>query len=223
MDDAPRGDTPPTFDGDIASYMDWRRRAELWLYSARAEAKKRAPRLLGTLVGFAWEACKHLSIAELAIDGAWDKIFKILDIEYGQPKDVVLIENLEEAIYTTVRRSGDDVMAFITKMEHRFRKLEENCDIKFPTIVKGYMLARQYGLNASELSDILLRTGGDLDYDKVKTSLRRLHYDFSKRSTGKTPAKPVYTRRLTKNKTSPVKATTARTTLRSPSSRKPLP
>ena len=104
----------------------------------------------------------------------------------------MLIESLEEAIYTTVRRSRDDVMAFITKMEHRFRKLEENCDIKFPTIVKGYILARQYGLNTSELKDILLLTGGDLDYDRVKTSLRRLHYDFSKRPTGKTPAKPVY-------------------------------
>ena len=192
MDDAPRGDTPPTFDGDIANYKDWRRRAELWLYSTRADANKRAPRLLGALVGSAWEACKHLSISELATDGAWDKIFKILDVEYGQPKDVVLIESLEEAIYTTVRRSGDDIMAFITKMEHRFRKLEENCDIKFPSTVKGYILARQYGLNTSELKDILLLTGGDLDYDKVKTSLRRLHYDFSKRSVGKTPTKPVY-------------------------------
>ena len=132
---------------------------------------------------------------ELATDGTWDKISKILDIEYGQPKDVVLIvliANLEEALYATVCRSGDDVMAFVTKMEHRFRKLEENCDIKFPTIVKGYILARQCGLNTSELKDILLPTGGDLDYDKVKTPPRRLHYDFSKRSVGKTPTKPVY-------------------------------
>ena len=68
MDDAPRGDTPPTFDGDIANYKDWRRRAELWLYSTRADANKWAPRLLGALVGSAWEACKHLSVAELATE-----------------------------------------------------------------------------------------------------------------------------------------------------------
>ena len=99
MDDAPRGDIPPTFDGDIANYKDWRRRAELWLYSTRADANKRAPRLLGALVGSAWEACKHLSIAELATDGAWDKIFKILEIA----------QNLELQINLSIELTPQDL------------------------------------------------------------------------------------------------------------------
>jgi len=115
------GDNPPEFDGNIVNYKDWRRRAELWVYSTRADPTKKGPRLLIVLKGSAWDACRHLEVKEVAIENGHEKIFSILDGLYGEPRDVVLIESLEEALYGTVRKSGEDYLSFMNKMDHRCR------------------------------------------------------------------------------------------------------
>ena len=125
----------------------------------------------------------------VAVENGHEKIFSILDALYGEPGDVVLIESLEEALYGTVRKTGEDYLTLMNKMDHRFRKLEENCKSVFPDVAKGYILARQYGLSPQEMREMLLLTGAEISCDKVKNAPRRLLYDFAKKNA-RNPSNP---------------------------------
>ena len=179
------GDSPPPFDGDIASYKEWRRRAELWVFATRTDTERRGPRLLQSLRGAAWEACQDIKLENLSKDKGWNDIFDILDALFGQSKDVLQVESLDEALYATTRKANEDFVSFCTRLEHKFRKLDENCSVKLPSVARGYVLARQWGLTAQEMREVLVLSGGKLEIEAIKPALRRLLYDFKPKAPPK--------------------------------------
>ena len=97
------GDSPPEFAGDFSGFKEWRRRAELWVLSTRAEPEKRGPRLLSQLGNSAWDCCRHLSLDDIAKPEGWNIVFAELDKTFGDTKEVMLVESLEEVFYKTKR------------------------------------------------------------------------------------------------------------------------
>ena len=117
----------------------------------------------------------------VAEDGA-AAVLKILDAEFSDPRDVLLVEATDEALYMTTKLPGEEITMYQTRLESKFRRLEQVGSFELPAELKGFILAKQAGLGTSEVRELLTLTGGSLDYTKVKTSMRRLMWDFSKPS-----------------------------------------
>eukprot|EP00971_Amphidinium_carterae_P071807 1420157-Amphidinium_carterae.1 len=173
-------DAPPVFDGDPESYREWRRRAELWSLGTRLESIKHGPKLLSVLSGSAWETCKHLTPASVAKDDGVAEVFAVLDGVYGDPRDVMVVEAADAALYGTIRQAQEDIVSFMTRLDAQMRKLETLGTLTLPPEIKGFILAKQAGLNTQEVRELITLTGGDIGYDAVRKHLRRLLYDFSK-------------------------------------------
>eukprot|EP00971_Amphidinium_carterae_P034264 674554-Amphidinium_carterae.1 len=186
---ASTSDAPPVFDGDPESYREWRRRAELWSLGTRLEAPKHGPKLLSVLAGAAWETCKHLAPADIAKEDGIKDVFQVLDGVYGDPKDVQIVEAADSALYGTVRAPQEDIVSFMSRLDAQMRKLESIGSLVLPPEIKGFILAKQAGLNSQEVRELITLTGGEVGYDAVRKHLRRLLYDFSKaekrRGTGR--------------------------------------
>ena len=175
-------DAPPVYDGSLEGYKEWRRRAELWTLSTRLESSKHGPKLVSVLSGAAWDALKHLQMSGLSHETGAAKVLETLDEIFGDPKDVLLVEATDEALYLTVKQAAEDVVAFQTRLDAKFRRLESVGGLKIPSEVKGFVLAKEAGLNTMEVRELLTLTGGALHYDQVRTAMRRLLWDFSKPS-----------------------------------------
>ena len=164
--------------------------------STRLDQSKQGPKLVSVLSGAAWDALRHVNLETLAEASGVSQVFAALDLVFGDPKDVLLIEATDEALYLTVKQPHEEVVAFQARLESKFRRLEAAGELTIPSEVKGFVLAKQAGLSTAEVRELLTLTGGSLQYDSVKTSMRRLMWDFSKPSTtqkkGFGGSKPVF-------------------------------
>ena len=151
---------------------------------------------MSVLSGSAWDALRHVEMDALVSETGVEQVFQTLDGIFGDPKDVLLIEATDEAFYLTTKQPQEDLIGFQTRLDSKFRKLESAGSIKIPPQIKGFVLAKQAGLSTAEVRELLTLTNGNLQYDNVKQSMRRLMWDFSKPSSQrKVPGaggKPVY-------------------------------
>ena len=189
-------DSPPVFDGAVEQYREWRRRAELWTMCTKLEEKKQGPKLVSVLSGVAWDALRHLDLSVLTSEQGVAKVMETLDSVFGDPKDVLVVEATDEAFYLTVKQPQEELVAFQTRLDAKFRCLESAGSLTIPAETKGFVLAKQAGLSTAEVREFLTLTGGSLQYDAVRSSMRRLLWDFSKptiqRKVPVSGGKPVY-------------------------------
>ena len=144
-------DAPPVFEGQIEMYKEWRRRAELWTMSTRLDSSKQAPKLVSVLTGAAWDALRHLELQTLTNEAGVAKVFETLDGIFGDPKDVLLIEATDEAFYLTTKMPNEELVAFQTRLDAKFRRLEAAGSMTIPEEIKGFVLAKQAGLSTAEV------------------------------------------------------------------------
>ena len=177
------GDSPPSFDGSVEIYKEWRRRAELWQMSTKLDPVKRGAKLVSVLTGAAWDALRHVPMNELASEEGSKLVFDTLDAIFADPSDVSLVEATDDALYLTVRQAQEELVAFQSRLDSKFRRLEAVGNVSLPDEVKGFVLAKQSGLTTAELREMLTLSGGSLKYEAIKTGMRRLMWDFSKPSS----------------------------------------
>eukprot|EP00971_Amphidinium_carterae_P330708 6463875-Amphidinium_carterae.2 len=98
----------------------------------------------------------------------------------------MIVDAADAVLYGTVRQSNEDIVTFITRLDAQLRELEAARSLVLPEEIKGFILAKQSGLSAQEVRELLTLTGGEIKYVAVKQHLRRLLYDFSskKRNAG---------------------------------------
>ena len=178
-------DGPPTFDGALEAYKEWKRRTQVWRLGTKMEESKHGARILGALYGPAWDACKHIPLESVTGESGAQTILDALEAVFGEPHDVLLIETAEAALYSTIRNPGEEVVAFMSRLDMQFRKLETSCSVVLPPEVKGFILAKQTGLAPQELRELLTLTGGVMTYSEVQKNLRRLLWDFTKSGPSK--------------------------------------
>ena len=173
-------DSPPVFDGALDYYKEWRRRVELWTKSTRLEVSKQAPKIVSVLSGPAWDAMRHIEIEVLTSEEGVEQVLKTLDTTFGDPKDVLLVEATDDAFYLTTKQPQQELVAFQARLDSKFRRLEATGSLTIPAEIKGLVLAKQAGLSTAEVRELLTLTGGSLQYEAVRSSMRRLMWDFSK-------------------------------------------
>ena len=105
-----------------------------------------------------------------------------LDGVFADPSDVSLVEATDEALYLTIHQPYEELIAFQSRLDSKFRRLEAVGSVSLPDEVRGFVLGKQAGLNTAELRGMLTLSGGSRKYDAIKSDMRRLMWDFSKPS-----------------------------------------
>eukprot|EP00971_Amphidinium_carterae_P021548 425082-Amphidinium_carterae.1 len=119
-------DAPPSFAGSADLFKEWKRRTQVWAMATKLPAEKHGAKVLSVLEAGAWDACRHLELDVLAQEDGASTVIATLESIFGDPSDVALIEAADMALYLTVKQAGEDVLAFQSRLDSAFRRLESN-------------------------------------------------------------------------------------------------
>ena len=172
------------FDGnDPSQYRRWKRRARLMLASLpnTVPKEKYGPRLMEFIKGEAEILLETLDIDKICKEGGDDAIFKVLDEKYG-PQPVDLLNTAFKTFFYELHiHSGETYMQFHARFTSAIRLLEEQ-EVKFPEVVKGYLLLKKLKLDSNQEAMVLTAAEGKLD--QVWRSVQRI---FAEGKAGNVP------------------------------------
>ena len=107
-----------------------------------------------------------------------------------------LSKQAEEALYTTTRVAGEDILSFQTRLEAKFKKLGDACGDKLPSEIRGFVLAKQAGLATSDVREVLTLTKGKMVCDEAEVSDEKVDVGLCetyKSRSGATPSNVFHT------------------------------
>eukprot|EP00913_Durusdinium_trenchii_P025757 g24173.t1 len=117
----------PQFDGQPQSYVEWRKRINI--YYLKMKLQKRTGEcclnLIGSLQGAAWKVVEDFDLKNVEKETAFDTILELLDKAFAYDNRVQMPQDFENFFTHGVRKPGTTMLQFCTEFDEKFRKVQE--------------------------------------------------------------------------------------------------
>ena len=169
----------PSADGlSQKTYRSYRRRLQLYAKQCLRRGKDTAVEgsflVISLLKDNAWEATEQLDLDEIERSAdPFKPVMELLDKLY-QYEDVVEIPSrCEEFFQEFGRQKNEEMQSFLIRHQTMMKKMKE-IQIAIPPLLAGWHLLTRAGVPRWTHVQVKSMCGGELDYDKVATSLLRM-------------------------------------------------
>ena len=146
----------PIFDGQPASFREYRMRVNLY-YKKMALTNKKTEAtisLLTSLAGPVWKQVEHLADSAPDQEDGFEAILKELDRVYQYDARVEMPKAFEKFLYGLSRPAGQTLIHYCSSHREAARELEKH-DVKLPDAVGGWLLLRRASLSQEQRQLVL--------------------------------------------------------------------
>ena len=161
--------TPPVWNED-RSFEAWKSEIDVWKLVTDLPPGKRAPAVLLSLPHQKKEVALELTTAELSGEDGLDLLIDKLKASFGKEGNDRAIELYSR--FENLTRGNSLMSDYIQKFQTAYHQIT-NFDMKLPTAVLACKLLNGANLDDKERKMVLAATS-ELEYDKMKASLRRI-------------------------------------------------
>ena len=131
----------PIFDGQPASYREYRMKVNLYFKKMALSNKKTAINLLTSLAGPVWKQVEHLADSAPEQEDGFETILKELDRVYQYDARVEMPKAFEKFFCGLSRPAGQTLLHYCSNHREAARELEKH-DVKLPDAVGARLLLR---------------------------------------------------------------------------------
>ena len=141
----------PIFDGQPASYREYRKRVNLYYKKMSLNSKKTEAtiNLLTSLAGPVWKQVEHLAETAPDQENGFETILQELDRVYQYDARVEMPKAFEKFFYGMTRTPGQTLIQYCSNHREAARELEKH-DVKLPEQVGGWLLLRRAALSQEQ-------------------------------------------------------------------------
>eukprot|EP00435_Cladocopium_sp_Y103_P031818 s2602_g8.t1 len=136
------------------------------------------------LDGLALETVEHLTLEQLTSDTGDETIWSLLEERFPDKlKHDHLAECLRE-VFSLQAKDGETVAEWTSRVQETFSKCRRKVSVEFPPEARGWITLNNAGLSPDQRAIVVAKTGGDLKFETVVTSMRSCFPDYV--ASGKT-------------------------------------
>ena len=159
------------------------RKWKLWCQAKMAspkdlDKKQRGPWVFMLLDGLALETVEHMTIEQLTADDGDEKIWTLLEERFPDKlKHDHLAECLRE-VFALHAKEGESMAEWTSRVQESFSKCRRKVSVEFPSEARGWITLNCSGLSSDQLAIVVAKTGGDLKFETVVSSMRSCFPDY---------------------------------------------
>lgn len=142
------------------------------------DQKQRGPWVFTLLDGLALETVEHMTIEQLTADDGDERIWTLLEeIFPDKLKHDHLAECLRE-VFALQAKEGESLAEWTSRVQESFSKCRCQVSVEFPAEARGWITLNCSGLSSDQRAIVVAKTGGNLKFETVVSSMRPCFPDY---------------------------------------------
>lgn len=173
-------DPGPLHSEDGKGYKRWK----LWCCNKLLALDKlpeasRGPYIYTLLSGKGLEVVEHLEPSAYQKSGGDSVIWALLDQRFLQKEQVDELGEILGEVFALRVKDGESMKMWAARSQELFERCARKTGLKFPEEARGWLMLHRAGLSEEQKAVVIARAGGDLNLEKISTSLRSCYPDFT--------------------------------------------